>query len=341
VPRQSRLQDRGALPTASSPTTSSTWWLDEAATTAPRALGWLAMKYVVALDGSPQASLGARWVATLPLSAVDEVLVTSIVEPPVLLGAWRYVRSPAMAESYANAWEESKHEARRIVESGTALCAESGGAVRATVREGHPISELIALVEEVAADLLVVGPHGRDRFESILLGSVSQSLLHAMPTSILVAREPVRAPRRVLLAFDGSPHSLAAARFLVHFPLPPGARIDVLAVVDGLHTRYAAHGAADLKDLIALERRGAAEVIQRAVEVLEAAGRTTTPAIRHGDPKREILAAARGDEVDLVVTGARGLGGFPGMILGSVSRAVSKAAPCSALVVATRAGANE
>ncbi len=299
------------------------------------------MKLIVALDGSPQASLGPRWVASMPLSAADQVLVTSIVEAPVLLGAWGYVRTPAMAEFYADAWEESKLEARRVVEAGAAVCAESGGAVRTTVREGHPVSELTALVEEVGADLLVVGPHGRGRLESILLGSVSQSLLHAMPTSILVAREPTTAPQRVLLAFDGSPHSLAAVRFVARFPLPPGVRIDVLAVVDGLHSQYAEHGAADLRDLVALDRRGAAEVIAQAVEVLEAAGKTARSAIRHGDPKREILAAAHERESDLIVMGARGVGGFRAMILGSVSRAVSKAALCSTLVVDHRADANE
>jgi nucleotide-binding universal stress UspA family protein len=246
-----------------------------------------------------------------------------------------------VAGAYAEAWQQSKREARRVVEAAAGLCAASGGTVRRIVREGHPISELTALVGEVGADLIVVGPHGRGRLQSIMLGSVSQSLLHAMPTSILVARDPVRAPERVLLAFDGSSPSLSAARFLASFPLPAGVRMDVLAVVDGLHSRYAEHGAADLRDLVALERRGAAEVIQQAVELLAAAGRTAQPAIRDGDPKREILAAAGELESDLIVMGARGVGGFRGMILGSVSRAVSKAAPCSTLVVDHRAGANE
>lgn len=299
------------------------------------------MKVIVALDGSPQAALGARWVATLRLSAVDEVLVTSIVHPPVLLGAWGYARTPAMTEAYADAWEESKHEAHRVVDSGAAVCAESGGAVRTTVREGHPVSELIALVAEVGANLLVVGPHGRGRFESILLGSVSQALLHAMPTSVVVAREPVRPAERILLAFDGSPHSIAAGHFLAHLPQPAGAQIDVLAVMEGMDSRYSRHGPRDLSALVGIERRRAAEIMRPMVEELRAAGRTARPAIRHGDPKREILAAARELESDLIVLGARGVGGFQGMILGSVSRAISKAAPCSTLVVDHRAGAGE
>ena len=299
------------------------------------------MRFVVALDGSPQASAGAQWVATLPLSAVDEVLVTSIVQRPVLLGSWGYVHTPATAGLYADVWEQAEHEARRVVESGAAVCAESGSTVRTIVREGHPISELTALVGEVGADLVVVGPHGRGRLEAILLGSVSQALLHAMPTSVLVAREPVRAPKRVLLATDGSTHSLAAAQYLARIPLPTRARIEVLAVVDGLRSRYAEHRAADLRDLVTLERRRAIEIVDATIKVLETGGRNGTASIRHGDAKREILAAAAEGDADLIVMGARGLGGFRGLILGSVSRAVSKAAPCSTLVVAHGAGASE
>lgn len=182
-----------------------------------------------------------------------------------------------------------------------------------------------------------MGPHGRGRLESILLGSVSQSLLQAMPTSILVAREPVHAPERVLLAFDGSQHSLAAAHFLARLPLPASARIDVVTSAGAWSGEYTERGAADLGDLVALERRHAGEVIGQAVEVLAAAGKAAKPVIRHGEPKREILAVAREIESDLVVMGARGIGGFRGLILGSVSRAVSKAAPCSTLVVASHA----
>ena len=60
-------------------------------------------------------------------------------------------------------------------------------------------------------------------------------------------------PERILLAFDGSPHSIAAGHFLAHLPQPASALVDVLAVMEGMDSRYSRHGPRDLADLVALE----------------------------------------------------------------------------------------
>ena len=297
------------------------------------------MRILIGVDGSSQGLNGARLVATLPLSPSDEVIVASAVDRPALLGAWGYVPIDLTGRLYDEAWNAAQTNAREATEEAASVLTVLPCSVRQMVREGHPVAILPTIVKELDADLLVVGPHGLGRIDSILLGSVSQSLLQSMPTSILVSREPIRVPERILLAFDGSPHSLAAVRLLAKFPLPPEARIDVLTSTGARAARLAPSGAAELGDLDVLAEQHAAEVISRALDVLRAAGRTATPQVRHGDPKHDILAAAHDLDSDLIVVGARGIGGFRGMILGSVSRAVSKAAPCSTLVAAHRAGA--
>ncbi len=292
------------------------------------------MRIIVAVDGSPQAALGAAWTTQLALTEADEVIVASIAERPVLLGAWGYVHIRVTEDLMGEAWLGVQSGARRAVEEAASLVASAGCPVRAVVVEGHPIPGLIDLVETTDADLIVVGPHGQGRLESILLGSVSQALLHAMPTSVLVAREPVQAPRRVLIATDGSPHSLAAARFLARLPLPADTWIGILVAVDSWPARYAHDEPMVVPDLVALEESRVAEIVGATAAALESGGRTGTPVVRQGDAKRAILAAASELDCDLVVTGARGTGGFRGLLLGSVSRAVSKGAPRSTLVVA-------
>lgn len=59
------------------------------------------------------------------------------------------------------------------------------------------------------------------------------------------------------------------------------------------------------------------------------AGLDTT--VKHGHPAEALLDAAHG--ATMLVVGSRGLGGFSGLLLGSVSRYVAEHATCPVLVV--------
>jgi nucleotide-binding universal stress UspA family protein len=53
--------------------------------------------------------------------------------------------------------------------------------------------------------------------------------------------------------------------------------------------------------------------------------------IRSGSPARQLIAESEGAE--MLIVGSRGLGGFTGLLLGSVSRAVVEHADCPVLVI--------
>ena len=55
--------------------------------------------------------------------------------------------------------------------------------------------------------------------------------------------------------------------------------------------------------------------------------------MRHGGPETAVLEAADELDADLVVVGSRGLGGFRGLLLGSVSRRVVERAHRVVVVV--------
>jgi nucleotide-binding universal stress UspA family protein len=59
-----------------------------------------------------------------------------------------------------------------------------------TVRFGDVVHELTAEAAEWGAHLLVVGAHGKDWIDRLLLGSVTERLINALPAPLLV--EPVR-----------------------------------------------------------------------------------------------------------------------------------------------------
>lgn len=292
------------------------------------------MKIAIAVDGSSQAIAGVELVAGMPLSGRDEVAVISVAEPAMLLTAASHGHVPTAARFAHDLAEIARHRADQVVEHAAERLIGLPCRVTPIVREGHPVEVLERFAAERAVDLLVIGPRGRGAVGSILLGSVSQALLHSMPAPILVARPPVAAAKRVLLAVDGSEPSLEAARFLASFPLSVEAHISVLVSVTPWTDEYASFRAQNFTSLVAAERTHAREIAQRAIDILAERKRGAEPIVRDGDAKREILHAARELDVDLIVTGARGMGGFKGLILGSVSRAISKAAPCSTLIVA-------
>jgi deoxycytidylate deaminase len=70
------------------------------------------------------------------------------------------------------------------------LMADAGVAVKTLVGEGHAVHEGIARVgENVGADLIVMGSHGRRGLEKLVLGSVAQRVLQTAHVPVLVVRD--------------------------------------------------------------------------------------------------------------------------------------------------------
>lgn len=70
-----------------------------------------------------------------------------------------------------------------------AFLAEHGSAtlpVTALVRPGDPARETVDACHELGAGLLVLGTHGRQGLERIVMGSVAEAVLRAAPCSVLV-----------------------------------------------------------------------------------------------------------------------------------------------------------
>jgi len=173
--------------------------------------------------------------------------------------------------------------------------------------------------------------------------------------------------RKIVVAIDGSDHAerafdlacdigalygatLALINVVGSGPLPPGLRrmAEVEHVVEEspAHHRHAgfvprataittprvsageqARVWADLSD--SLLRRAQSAAVERGVQV---AGATS----RKGDPAELILEYAKAEGADMIAMGSRGLGDLTALVLGSVSRKVSREAGCT--VVAMKQG---
>ncbi len=98
--------------------------------------------------------------------------------PPGVYGAgWSSV--PVDLDEYRKLAEKALDES--LGQLGTAA---SGVEVAQIVREGHAADVLCA--EATGADLLVVGSRGLGGFRGLLLGSVSQQVVHHAPCPVVV-----------------------------------------------------------------------------------------------------------------------------------------------------------
>ena len=89
--------------------------------------------------------------------------------------------------------------------------------------------------------------------------------------------------------------------------------------------------AAEVEDAIAAIGQ---RVVEEAQGVARRAGvKEIAARIETGDPARQILAAAKADNADLIVLGRRGLGALEGLLMGSVSSKVAGLADCACLTV--------
>ncbi len=75
-------------------------------------------------------------------------------------------------------------------------------------RIGDPVAEIVGLAEDVGADLVIVGSHGRSRVGRLLLGSVSQGVLHGAHCPVLVARQKSYANVQRDTVVEVPPHRL-------------------------------------------------------------------------------------------------------------------------------------
>jgi nucleotide-binding universal stress UspA family protein len=139
----------------------------------------------------------------------------------------------------------------------------------------------------------------------------------------------------VVVATDGSPQSLAAARHLTSFADP--AKITTISVVAVIRPLASVAFADEISDADGGGTGSFREAAQRAVEavasVFDGWGPTVGRQVRSGSPAAEIIKAAEEQDAGLIVVAAGGRGLSDVILVGSTAQRVQHYAPCPVLVV--------
>ncbi|MCM3739665.1 universal stress protein [Oceanobacillus luteolus] len=135
--------------------------------------------------------------------------------------------------------------------------------------------------------------------------------------------------KRILLAVDGSEHSIKATEYSIKLAQKFDSAIDAVYVVD---ESTAKKDALHSNNQFEIERKRK-EKIRPIRERLDESKIIFGTHILHGDPGPTIVKFANERAFDCVVIGSRGLNQLQTLILGSVSHKVAKRANCPVLII--------
>jgi nucleotide-binding universal stress UspA family protein len=142
---------------------------------------------------------------------------------------------------------------------------------------------------------------------------------------------------KILLAVDGSPFSQQAAQVLIEEFRPRNTEVQVVHAVEPIAAYFSAeyfpHFVPYVENVEQDRLKQGRALVEKVCAKLRKAGFRSSNAIAHGDARAAILELARQWKPDLIVLGSHGLKGLNRLLMGSVSEAVMRHAPCSVQVV--------
>jgi nucleotide-binding universal stress UspA family protein len=201
------------------------------------------------------------------------------------------------------------------------------------LKEGHAAVEILRMADEIGADLIVMGTHGRTGLRRLLAGSVATTVVRGAHCPVLALRTQASPPaageiRVILHPTDFSEGCEPALRVSRSLARDHDARLVILHVAS----------VAVQADGTVWERvdpryfRDALKNLRQRLGDLDSKCSVETRLTR-GIAHEEILREAGELGCDLIVMGTHGRTGLGRLLLGSVAESVLQKADCQVMVV--------
>jgi nucleotide-binding universal stress UspA family protein len=275
---------------------------------------------LVPLDGSSLSEHALPYATRLACGTGARLVLVQATSP-----------APLPGESTRAAPETTAQEAEvKLAVLVNRLRSEGVGA-EARVSDEDAATAIRHATADEGADVIVMSTHGRGGLGRWIYGSVADRMLQTALVPVLLvpaacsARWPADRPLRILVPLDGSSiaeEALDLARALAELG---GLELHLLRVVEPLAPIEPYGGyVPPLVDDSALDT--ARQYLERIATPLRTSGRMVTVRVATGGPAAQISAAARDQQVDLIVLATHGRGGVTRLVMGSVAADVLRQA---------------
>ena len=140
---------------------------------------------LVPVDESSISYAAVEQALSLAKELKSEVTVMSVISVDPFKGVDFYKVAPAITDYFMQAEENAQLRLKEM----ECLFIRDGITVNTKVIRGVSASEgIIAIADEVNADLIVMGSHGHTGFKKMVLGSVAQTVLTQSHIPVLIIK---------------------------------------------------------------------------------------------------------------------------------------------------------
>jgi nucleotide-binding universal stress UspA family protein len=285
------------------------------------------------IDFSPTSYEALKGAEQLALRVNAELILLHVISFPApnKLG----FKSEQEASNYAR--ENAEKKLKEII----ATSPSNLVGARFIILNGSPAGQYIVdAARSEAADLIVMGTHGWTGWRHLVLGSVTEEVMHFADCPVLTVHAPVSkfagdgSPLKILCPTDFSEPSLQALKIAGEMALSLDAQVSLMHVMNPASMTFGELSAQEFDQLRdGTATRAMVPLIKEHLPLKLQAAAQSNRLLRRGRPEIEIVRAAEEGDFDLIVMATQGETGWRRFFVGSIASAVVRNALCPVLTV--------
>jgi nucleotide-binding universal stress UspA family protein len=138
-------------------------------------------KILVPVDGSDHSLRALEHALFLAKSAGSRVTAIHVIEKPPTV----YVESQKLLNDIMTKY---RNESTKVLDRCKELAAGKGIKIETAIAEGDAASNIADYAKKQDFDIIVIGSRGLGRFKEMVVGSVSNKVLHQAKCSVLIVK---------------------------------------------------------------------------------------------------------------------------------------------------------
>ena len=140
---------------------------------------------LVPVDESPMSYAAAEQARSPAKELNCPVTIMSVIAVDPFVGVDFYKVAPAITDYFIQAEQNAQNRLAEIEQS----FSREGIQVDTKIIRGVAASEgIVQIANEIGADLIIMGSHGRTGVKKMMLGSVAQNVLTQSPVPVLIVK---------------------------------------------------------------------------------------------------------------------------------------------------------